>query len=66
MNVYGQYCRELTDVRVDRSPVDHIVVPDDRVDALYEAAKTCPCHVQASACIPTCAVAFLDPGFDYA
>ncbi len=58
--------REPTDVRVDRSPVDHVMVPDDRVDALYEAAKTCPCHVQASACIPSCAAEFLDPSFDHA
>ncbi len=33
-----------TDVTVDRSPVDHILVPYDRVDALQQASKAGPNH----------------------
>jgi hypothetical protein len=60
----GKHRQEPTNVRVYRSLIDYSVVPHDRVDELHEAAKTCPRHVQASARIPSCAVAFLDPGFN--
>ena len=43
----------LTDITVDRSPVDHVPVPHDRVDALHQASETCPDHEQASARIPS-------------
>ena len=42
-----------TDITVDRSPVDRVLVPYDRVDELHEASKTGPGHVQTSACIPS-------------
>jgi hypothetical protein len=45
----------FTDITVDRSTVDHILVPYYRVDALQEASKTGPKHVQTSARIPNCA-----------
>jgi len=42
-----------TDVTVDGSPVDRVLVPYDRIDALQEASKTGPGHVQACARIPS-------------
>jgi hypothetical protein len=48
----------LTDITVDGGPVDHVFVPYDGVDALQQASKTGPDHVQASARIPSCAVQF--------
>ena len=56
LRVESQRIKGLTDITVDRSPVDRVLVPYNRVDALQEASKTGPDHVQASACIPTCAV----------
>jgi hypothetical protein len=41
------------DVTVDRGPVDHILVPYNRVDALYQASNTSPSHVHAGAGIPS-------------
>ena len=46
----------LTDITVYWSPVDHVIVPYDGVDALQQASKTGPGHEQAGACIPSCAV----------
>jgi hypothetical protein len=46
----------LTEITVERSPVDHVIVPYDGVDALQQASKTRPGHKQASARIPSCAV----------
>ena len=43
----------LAYITVYRSPVDHILVPYDRVDTLQEASKTGPDHEQASASIPS-------------
>ena len=45
-----------TYITVDWRPVDHVLVPYDRVDTLQEASKTGPDHVQASARIPNYAV----------
>jgi hypothetical protein len=47
-----------TDITVYRGPVDHVLVPYDRVDKLQEASKTGPDHVQASARIPSYVVIF--------
>jgi hypothetical protein len=38
----------LTNVTIDWSFVFYAVVPNDRVDALYQASETGPSHVQAS------------------
>jgi hypothetical protein len=43
----------VTDITVYRSPVDHVLVPYDRVDTLQEASETCPDHEQARARIPS-------------
>lgn len=36
--------QELTYDTVDRSPVNRVFVPNDRVDALQKAPKTDPSH----------------------
>jgi hypothetical protein len=46
----------LTEITVERSPVDHVIVPNDGVDALQQASKAGPGHEQASARIPCCSV----------
>ena len=46
----------LTDITVDRGPVNHVIIPYDGVDTLQQASKTGPGHEQASAGIPSCAV----------
>ena len=51
-----QRVNELTDITVDRSPVDHVIVPHNRVDALYQASNTSPKHVHAGAGIPSCVI----------
>jgi hypothetical protein len=48
-----QRINEFTDITVDGSPVDHIPVPYDRVDALHKASKAGPDHEQASRRIPS-------------
>jgi hypothetical protein len=48
----------LTDITVYRSRVDHVLVPYDGVDALQQASKTSPDHIQASARIPSYTVQF--------
>ena len=48
-----QHIEGVTDITVHRSPVDHVLVPYDRVDTLQEASKTGPDHVQTSARIPS-------------
>jgi len=52
----SQRIEGVTDITIDRSPVDHVLVPYDRIDALYEASKSGPDHVQASARIPSYAI----------
>jgi hypothetical protein len=44
----------LTYITVDRSLVDHVFVPYDRVDTLQQASKTGPNHKQACARIRSC------------
>ena len=54
-NQWIHECRHingLTNIAVNRSSVDHILVPYDRVNALHKASKPDPDHVQASARIP--------------
>jgi hypothetical protein len=53
MNVQEATHQTLTDDTVDRSPVDHVFVPYDRVDALYQTTETSPCHVRASCHVPS-------------
>ena len=48
--------KEFTDITVDWGPVDHVLVPYDRVDTLHKASKTGPDHVQARARIPSYAI----------
>ena len=48
-----QHIEGVTDIAVYRSPVDHVLVPYDRVDTLQEASKTGPDHEQASTRIPS-------------
>ena len=43
----------LTDITVNRNPIDHVLVPYNRVDTLQKASKTGPDHEQASARIPS-------------
>jgi hypothetical protein len=43
----------VTDITVYRNPVDHVLVPYDRVDTLQEASKTGPDHEQTSTRIPS-------------
>ena len=45
----SQRVNGFTDITVNWNPVDHVPVPYDRVDALYQASETCPEHIQASA-----------------
>jgi hypothetical protein len=52
--------QELADVTVDRSLVDRVLVPYDRVDELHQASKADPSHIQASARIPSCVAGFLN------
>ena len=52
----GTKINGFTYVTVDRSTVDNVLVPYDRIDALHQASKTGPDHVQASARIPSCAL----------
>ena len=54
MNGYSrQRIKGLTDIAVNRSSVDHILVPYDRVNALHKASEPDPDHVQAGARIPS-------------
>ena len=53
VNVRVAKHQALTDITVDRSPVDHVFVPYDRVDEQYQTRETSPCHVQASCHVPS-------------
>ena len=53
MNVREATYQALTDVTVDWSPVDHVFIPYNRIDALYQTPKTSPCHVHASSDVPS-------------
>jgi hypothetical protein len=48
-----QFIKELTNVTIDRSPNHHVIVPQNRVDALHQASKATPEHQQAGARIPS-------------
>ena len=48
----------LTDITVDRGPIDNIFIPYDGVDALHQASKASPYHIQASARIPSCSARY--------
>jgi hypothetical protein len=53
MNVLEETYQAFTDVTVDRSPIDHVFVPYDGVDALYQTTETSPCHEQACSDVPS-------------
>jgi hypothetical protein len=47
------YYLGLTNITVDGGLDDHVVVPQDGIDALHKAANTDPSHVHASASVPS-------------
>jgi len=47
---------EITDITIDWSLVNRVVIPYDRVYALNETPNPSPNNVQASSCIPSCAI----------